>query len=64
MISGGATYKMRVLELFNDLYVVKLDVQELINRFQSAPNGNVVLKFYGDFMVHKCFEKTDVEQLA
>ena len=55
---------MRILELFNDLYVVKLDVQELINRFQSAANGNVVLEFYGDFMVHKCFEETDIEQSA
>lgn len=55
---------MRVFEFFNDLYVVKLDIQELINGFQSATNGDVVLEFYRDFMVHECFEKTDIEQLA
>ena len=50
---------MRVFNFVDDLDVVQLDVQELIDRFESSPNGDVILKLNGHLMVDESLEKTE-----
>lgn len=48
---------MRVLNLLEHLNIVQLDVQELINRFESPFDRDVVLKLDGDLVIDKGFEE-------
>lgn len=48
---------MRIPDLFHYVYVVELDVQVLIDAFQGAADGNVVLEFNGNFVVDEGLEK-------
>lgn len=54
----GITYQMRVFDLFKHLYVVELDVQELVDRFEGSLDRDVVLEFNGDFVIYQGFEET------
>ena len=55
---------MRVLELFHNLYVVELDVEKLVDGFESAADGDVILKLDGDFVVNESLEETRREWSA
>lgn len=48
---------MRVLELLNYLYIIQLDVEKLVHRFQGAFDRDIILEFDSDFVIHKGFEK-------
>lgn len=48
---------MRVFELFDHLNIVQLDIEKLVNRFESTTNRDVVLELDSDFVVHERFEK-------
>lgn len=48
---------MGVLQLFNNLYIVELDVEELVHRFQYASDRDVILEFHSNFVVDKGFEE-------
>jgi hypothetical protein len=48
---------VRVVEFVQDLDVLKLDVEKLIDGFEGSFNCDVVLKFDGDFVVHKSLEE-------
>lgn len=49
---------MRVLELLDYLDIIQLDVQELVDGFESAANLYVVLELDGHLVVHERLEKT------
>ena len=53
---------MRVLCLLGDADVVQLDIQELIDRYQSSLNRHVVFQLDVDDLAHQGFEK-GVEEL-
>ena len=48
---------MRILQLFNHLYIIELDVQELVHGFQYTLDGDVIFKLDGDFVVDKGLEE-------
>ena len=48
---------MGVLQLFNNLYIVELDVEELVHGFQYASDRDVILEFHSNFVVDKGFEE-------
>ncbi len=48
---------MGVFQLFDDLNVIELDVQELVNRFEYAFDRDVVFELHGDFVVDEGFEE-------
>ena len=48
---------MRVLQLFNNLNIIELDIKELIHGFQYASDRDVILEFHSDFVVDKGFEE-------
>lgn len=48
---------MRIVELVQDLDVLKFNVEELVYGFEGSFNCDVVLKFNGDFVVHKSLEE-------
>lgn len=50
-------YQMRVFQFFEHRDVVQLDVEELVNRFQRAGDGDVVFELDGDRMVDEGFKK-------
>ena len=49
---------MRILQLLQHLDIIQLDVQELVDGFEGAFNGDVVFEFDGDLVVDKGFEET------
>jgi hypothetical protein len=48
---------MWVSSFIYHLYVVKLDVQELIYRHQGSGNGEIVFEFNGNCLINKSLEK-------
>lgn len=52
-----ATHQMRILQFFDDLDVVELDVEVLVDGLEGAADGNVVLQLYSDLMVDERLEK-------
>lgn len=50
---------MRVFDLFCDLNIIQLDVQELVDRFEGSAYRNVVLKLDRDLVVDKGFEEAN-----
>ena len=54
-----SSYQVWVLQLFYHLYVVKLDIEELIDRFEGASNLDVVLELHRDFVVDQSLEEAE-----
>ena len=48
---------MGVLQLFDNLNIIELDVEELVHGFQYASDRDVILEFHSDFVVDKGFEE-------
>lgn len=48
---------MRVFQLLHDLYIIELDIKELVNGFEGALDRDIVLEFNSHFMVDKSLEK-------
>ena len=44
---------MGVLQLLHDLYIIKLNVKELVNGFKDTFDRDIVLEFNGHFMVNE-----------
>ena len=53
-----STYQMRILQLLQHLDIVQLDVQELVDGFEGALDGDVVFELDGDLVVDEGFEET------
>lgn len=51
---------MRILDVLNDGYVVKLEVQVLINALEGAADLDAVLELNGDLDVDQRLEETVV----
>ena len=51
------TDQMRIFELFHHLYIIELDVEVLVDRFQGSTDLYVVLELDGDFVVDQCLEE-------
>ena len=49
---------MGILQLLNHLYIIQLDIEILINRFQCAADLDIVLELDGDFVVDQGLEET------
>lgn len=49
--------QVRILELFDDLDVVELDVEELVDALEHAPDLDVVLELDRDLVVDEGFEE-------
>ena len=58
------TYQMRILQLLQHLDIIQLYIQELIDGFEGAFDGDVVFEFDGYFVVDEGFEETVYERLA
>lgn len=48
---------MWILDLLDHLYVVELDVEELVDGLERAADGDVVLELDGDFVVDERLEE-------
>jgi hypothetical protein len=48
---------MRILQLFHHLYVIELDVEVLVDRFQGPTYLDIVLELDGDFVVNQCLKE-------
>ena len=48
---------MRVFELLHYLYVVQLDIEELVHGFESTLDGDVVLHLNRDLMIDQSLEE-------
>lgn len=44
------TYEMRVLDLFHDHDIIKLDIQILVHTLESSSDGNVILQLDGHLL--------------
>ena len=55
---------MRILQLLHDLYIIELDIKELVNRFKNAFDRDIVLEFNGDFMVDEGLEEAKAHKLV
>jgi len=53
------TDQMRILQLFHHLYIIELDVEILIDRFQGSANLDIILELDGDFVIDQGLEETD-----
>ncbi len=53
------TDQMRVLQFLNNLYIIQLDIQELVYRLQGTTNLDIIFKLHGDFMVDESFKKAE-----
>lgn len=49
---------MRILQLLQHLDIIQLDVQELVDGFEGALDGDVVFELDGDLVVDEGFEET------
>lgn len=49
--------QVRILELFDDLDVVELDVEELVDALEHAPDLDVVLELDRDLVVDEGFKE-------
>jgi hypothetical protein len=49
---------MGILQLLDHLYIIQLDIEVLVNRFQCAADLDIVLELDGDFVVDQGFEET------
>ena len=56
-MAGVETHQMRVLDLLDDLDVVKLNVEKLVDGLEGAADGDVVLELNGHFMVDEGFKE-------
>ena len=56
--------QVRVLELLDDLDVVELDVEELVDALEHAPDLDVVLELDRDLVVDEGFEEAFFDMLA
>jgi hypothetical protein len=48
---------MRVLELFHDGDIVELDVEVLVDAFESSADLNIVLQLDSDLMINERLEE-------
>ena len=48
---------MRILHLLQHLDIIQLDVEELVDGFEGAFDGDVVFELDGDFVVDEGFEE-------
>ena len=55
---------MGVLQLLHDLYVIELDIKELVNGFKDAFNRDIVLEFNGHFVVDEGLEEAKAHNLV
>jgi hypothetical protein len=55
---------MRVLELFHDGNIVELDVEILVDAFESSANLNIVLQLDGDLMINERLEEAMEWQIS
>lgn len=51
------TYQMRIFHFLKYLNIIQLDVEELVDGFQGAFDGDVVFELDGDFVVDEGFEE-------
>lgn len=59
-IKRGDAHQVRILDVLNDGYVVKLEVQVLINALEGAADLDAVLELNGDLDVDQRLEETVV----
>lgn len=50
---------MWIFQLLHHLYIIKLDIEVLIDRFQGPANLDIVFELDGDFVVDQGLEETD-----
>ena len=55
---------MGVLQLLHDLYIIELDIKELVNGFKNAFDRDIVLEFNGHFMVDEGLEEAKAHKLV
>ncbi len=48
---------MRIFNFLQHLNIIQLDVEELVDGFKGAFDGDVVFKLDGDFVVDEGFEE-------
>ena len=48
---------MRILQLLDDLDLIELDVEELVDGFEDAADGDIVFELDGHFVVDEGFEE-------
>ena len=53
-----STNQMRILQFFDHLDIIKLDIKKLVNGFEGSSNGDIVLQFDGNLMIHQGLEET------
>ena len=51
------TYQMRILHLLQHLDIIQLNIEELVDGFKGAFDGDVVFELDGDFVVDEGFEE-------
>lgn len=55
---------MRVFQLLHDLYIIELDIKELVNGFKNAFDRDIVLELNGHFMVDEGLEEAEEQHCA
>lgn len=53
---------MRVFQLLHDLYIIELDIKELVNGFKNAFDRDIVLELNGHFMVDEGLEEAKAHE--
>lgn len=48
---------MRILQFLYHLYIIKLYVQKLVNRFERSSYCNIILQLHGYFVVYQRLEE-------
>ena len=61
--STQVAHQVGVPQLFHDLYIIELDIKELVNRFKNAFDRDIVLEFNGHFMVDEGLEEAKAHKL-
>jgi hypothetical protein len=53
---------VRIAQLVDDGYILKLDVQELVHALQRPAYGHIVLELDGDLVIDEGFEEAGRSQ--
>ena len=64
LLSTQVAHQVGVLQLFHDLYVIELDIKELVNGFKDAFDRDIVLELNGHFMVDEGLEEAKAHTLV
>jgi len=60
LLIASLTNQMWIFQLLYHLYIIQLDIEELVDRLEGAADGDVVFEFNGDFVVDQCFEEAGI----